>query len=123
VYSDVAQWSGIRQQILDQGTPIRQVVRESGISRATVRKMLRQPLPEPYQSGNRMRQKLGPHVAAIERLLDENAAAQPSAQVPFGLSSSVSATSMATPAHMPLCNAMRGWPHPAQSASDQSLPT
>jgi transposase len=46
--------------------------------------MLRQPLPEPYQSGNRMRPKLGPHVASIKRLLDENAAAQPSAQVSLG---------------------------------------
>lgn len=45
MYRDVAQWSGIRRRILEQGTPIRQVVRETGISRKTVRKMLQHPLP------------------------------------------------------------------------------
>jgi transposase len=81
MYRDVAQWSGIRYQILERGTPIRQVVRESGISRTTVRKMLRQPCPEPYQSRSRVRPKLGQHIASIRRLLNENAALLPSAQV------------------------------------------
>ena len=48
MYRDVAQWSSIRHRILQDGISIRQVVRETGISRKTVRKMLDQPLPKPY---------------------------------------------------------------------------
>ena len=47
MYRDVAQWSGIRRRILRDGASIRQVVRETGISRGTVRKMLDRPLPKP----------------------------------------------------------------------------
>jgi lambda repressor-like predicted transcriptional regulator len=47
MYRDVAQWSGIRRRILRDGASIRQVVRETGISRNTVRKMLDHPLPRP----------------------------------------------------------------------------
>ncbi len=47
MYRDLAQWSGIRHPVLKQGTSIREVVRETGISRKTMRKMLRHPLPQP----------------------------------------------------------------------------
>jgi hypothetical protein len=46
MYRDVAQWSGIRDQVLRKGVSIRQVVRETSISGKTVRKMLDLPLPE-----------------------------------------------------------------------------
>jgi lambda repressor-like predicted transcriptional regulator len=46
MYRDVAQWSGIRDQVLRKGISIRQVVRETGISGKTVRKMLDLLLPE-----------------------------------------------------------------------------
>jgi transposase len=39
MYRDVAQWSSVRDRILRKGASIRQVVRETGISRKTVRKM------------------------------------------------------------------------------------
>jgi hypothetical protein len=48
MYRDLAQWSGIRDQILRKGVSIRQVVRETGISYTTVRKMLDYRLPQPY---------------------------------------------------------------------------
>ena len=48
MYRDLAQWSDIRDQILRKGVSIRQVVRETGISHKTVRKMLDHPLPQPY---------------------------------------------------------------------------
>src|SRR5918912_1435007 len=46
MYRDVVQWTGIRRRILRGGSSIRQVVRETGRSRNTVRKMLKHPLPK-----------------------------------------------------------------------------
>ena len=63
MYRDVAQWSSIRQRIPRKGVSIRQVVRETGISRKTVRKMLNHPLPKPYGPRSRRCPKLGPHYA------------------------------------------------------------
>jgi hypothetical protein len=40
MYRDRVQWTKIRRRILVEQIPIRQVVRETGISRKTVRKML-----------------------------------------------------------------------------------
>jgi hypothetical protein len=40
MYRDLAQWTSIRSRVLRKGALIRQVVRETGISRQTVRKML-----------------------------------------------------------------------------------
>ena len=78
MYRDTAQWSSIRHQILEQGVSIRRVVRDTGISRKTVRKMLGQPCPGSYQSKTRVRPKLEPHTSTIRRLLSENAALPPS---------------------------------------------
>lgn len=72
MYSDVAQWAGIRRQVLEQGIPVRRVVRETGISRKTVRKMLLHPLPVPYKTEGRASTKLGPYTVLIQRLLQEN---------------------------------------------------
>ena len=74
MYRDVTQWSSIRNRILGKGIPIRQVVRETGISRETVRKMLDHPLPQPYGPREPRRPKLGPHTASVRRMLHENAA-------------------------------------------------
>lgn len=49
MYRDVQQWLYIRSLVLEQGKAIKQVVRETGISRKTVRKMLANPLPPPWQ--------------------------------------------------------------------------
>jgi hypothetical protein len=48
VYRDPVLWLSVRHRVLQKGAPIRQVVREAGISRKTVRKMLAHPLPKPY---------------------------------------------------------------------------
>lgn len=82
MYRDVAQWQGVRHRVLEQDTPIHQVVRETGIGRNTVRKMLRHPLPPPYgPAGGRARPKLGPHTSSVRRLLHENAVLPPSARL------------------------------------------
>lgn len=74
MYRDVTQWSSIRTRILGKGIPIRQVVRETGISRKTVRKILDHPLPQPYGPREPRHPKLGPHAASVRRMLHENAA-------------------------------------------------
>ena len=81
MYRDVAQWSNIRHRILEKGISIRQVVRETGISRKTVRKMLDHPLPQPYGPRSRRYPKLGPHTASVQRMLRENATLPPSARL------------------------------------------
>src|SRR3712207_5690047 len=80
MYRDVAQWSSVRDRILRKGASIRQVVRETGISRKTVRKMLDHPLPQPYGPRSRRYPKFGPHTASIRRMLRENATLPPSAR-------------------------------------------
>ncbi len=81
MYRDAAQWSGIRRRLLRDGASIRQVVRETGISRKTVRKMLDHPLPRPYGPRSRRYPKLGPHTASVRRMLRENATLPPSARL------------------------------------------
>ena len=79
MYRDVAQWSSIRDQVLRKGVSIRQVVRETGISRKTVRKMLDHPLPQPYGPRSGRYPKLGRHTSSVQRMLQENATLPPSA--------------------------------------------
>jgi transposase len=81
MYRDIAQWSSIRNQILRKGISIRQVVRETGISRETVRKMLDHALPQPYGPRSHRYPKLGPHTASVRRMLQENATLPPSARL------------------------------------------
>src|SRR5215207_5510918 len=81
MYRDVAQWTGIRRRILREGVSICQVVRETGISRKTVHKMLKHPLPKPYGPRSRRYPKLGPHTATVQRLLRENITLPPSARL------------------------------------------
>jgi transposase len=81
MYRDAAQWLSIRRRILQDGVSIRQVARETGISPRTVRKMLDHPLPKPYKPRSRRYPKLGPHIASVRRMVEENAALQPSARM------------------------------------------
>src|SRR3954468_19748362 len=81
MYRDVAQWSSIRRRILQDGVSIRQVARETGISPKTVRKMLDLPLPKLYGPRNRRYPKLGPHIASVQRMVEENATLPPSARI------------------------------------------
>ena len=81
MYRDVAQWTGIRRQILREGVSIRQVGRETGISCETICKMLKHPVPKPYGPRERRYPKLGPHTATVQRLLRENITLPPSARL------------------------------------------
>jgi hypothetical protein len=81
MYRDVAQWSGIRNQILRKGISIRQVARETGIDPRTVRNMLDHRLPQPCRVRTRIYPKLGPHTASIRRMLQENVTLPPSARL------------------------------------------
>ena len=81
MYRDVAQWLRIRDQILRKGVPIRQIVRDIGISRKTVRKMLKYPHPPPFRPRNRGYPKLGPHTSTVQRLVQENATLPPSVRL------------------------------------------
>src|SRR3712207_6235839 len=68
MYRDIVQWSMVRRRILE-GVPRRQVARETGISRTTIRKMLKHPRPQPYGPRSDRYPKLGPHTASIQRML------------------------------------------------------
>jgi transposase len=81
MYRDMAQWTGIRHRILREGVSIRQVVRETRISRKTIRKMLNHPRPKPYGPRGRRYPKLGPHTATVKRMLRENDTLPPSARL------------------------------------------
>src|ERR1700736_3527463 len=81
MYRDLAQWSGIRDQILRKGVSIRQVGRETGISYTTIRKMLDYRLPQPYPPRSRRYPKLGPHTGSVQRILRANATLPPSARL------------------------------------------
>ena len=81
MYRDVAQWLSIRDQVIRKGVSIRQIVRETGISRKTVRKMLNHPYPQPYRPRNRGYPKLGPHTSTVQRIIRENATLPPSARL------------------------------------------
>ena len=65
MYRDGTQWLSIRNQILRKGVSIRQIVRETGISRDTVRKMLDHPLPQLYGPRSHRYPKLGPHTTEM----------------------------------------------------------
>ena len=81
MYRDVAQWSKIRHRVLVEGVSQRQIARETGISRETIRKMLAHPHPQPYGPRSRRYPKLGPHTASIQRMLRENATLPPAARL------------------------------------------
>src|SRR4051794_10843336 len=81
MYRDVAQWAKIRYRILVEGVSRRQVVRETGISRKTIRKMLAHPHPQPYGPRSRRYPKLGPHTASVRRMVRENATLPPAGRL------------------------------------------
>jgi hypothetical protein len=46
VYHDVAQWTMVRRKVLKEGVSRRQLARQTGLSRKTIRKMLLHELPQ-----------------------------------------------------------------------------
>lgn len=63
------EWRRIRQQVLECGIPKRQVSRETGISRQTIKKMLLSEHPTTYTTRLPRYPKLGPYLVVIDRLL------------------------------------------------------
>ena len=81
MYRDVVQWSKIRKRILVEGISRRQVARETGISRDTIRKMLAHTHPQLPARRKRNHRTLGPHIASIRRMLQEASTLPPRARL------------------------------------------
>jgi transposase len=81
MYRDIVQWSKIRNRILVDGISRRQVARETGISPETVSKMLTHTHPQPPAPRRRNYRRLGPHIASIRRMLQENSTLPPRARL------------------------------------------
>ena len=69
MYSDPVQWNRIRSRILSGEASIREMSLKSGISRCTIRKMLRFASPQPYGKRRYEFPRLGPHLATIRRMV------------------------------------------------------
>ena len=73
MYTDLKQWSKIRNRILSGKDSIREMARETGISRGTIRKMVDFPCPQPYQRhATAACPKLDAYKARIQLMLSEN---------------------------------------------------
>ena len=72
MYRDLSQWAMVRRRVLIEGIPRRQIVRETGIGRNTIRKMLLYECPQPYGPGEPRYPRLGPHRKTIDQLAGAN---------------------------------------------------
>jgi hypothetical protein len=81
MYREVAQWREIRHRIREEGTPKKQVSRETGISRRTINKMLTHENPPAYGPREPHYPKLGPYISAIDRLLHVGVSLTPPADI------------------------------------------
>jgi transposase len=81
MYRDMVEWLRIRNQILKEGISMRQVARETGINRLTVRKIVDHSLPQSYGPRSNRYPKLGPHTASVRQMLKENATLPPPARL------------------------------------------
>ena len=63
------QWNKIRQRVLRDGVSIRQIQRETGLHFETVKKILAHPSPQPFQSPERPKPKVGPYLERIAAIL------------------------------------------------------
>ena len=66
MYDDVAQWTMVRRKVLDKGLSRRQVAKETGLSRKTIRKMLLHKLPQPYRPRTPRFPTLQQHTATLD---------------------------------------------------------
>ena len=70
MYKNAKQWSKIRNRILKEGISISQVVRETGIARNTIRRMLANKVPTSYlRNVSSFRGKLDPFLEKLDNLL------------------------------------------------------
>ena len=73
MYRDVTQWRRIRRRVLTGGVSQKQIERETGISRTTVRKMIEFPIPPGYRRKRAVeRPKLGPCLELINHIAKED---------------------------------------------------
>jgi transposase len=73
MYRDVTQWRRIRRRVLTGGVSQKQIERETGISRTTVRKMIEFPIPPGYRRKRAVeRPKLGPCLELINHIVKED---------------------------------------------------
>jgi hypothetical protein len=66
VYHDVAQWTMVRRKVLEDGVSRRQLSRETGLSRKTIRKMLLHELPQSYKRRMPGHPALQQHTATLD---------------------------------------------------------
>jgi len=73
MYRDVTQWTRIRRRVLTGGVSQKRIVRETGISRKTVRKMIEFPIPPGYRRKTPIeRSKLRPCSGLIDSIVKED---------------------------------------------------
>jgi transposase len=77
MYRDLSQWAMVRRRVLDEGVSRRQIVRETGINRGTIRKMLLHRCPQPFSPRTPRHPKLGPYTKTIDRLAGTNLRSPP----------------------------------------------
>ena len=68
MYHDVAQWTMVRRKVLEEGVSRRQLARQTGLSRKTIRKMLLHELPQPYKPRTPKHPALRQHTATLEAI-------------------------------------------------------
>ena len=73
MYRDVTQWTRVRRRVLTGGVSQKQIERETGISRTTVRKMIEFPIPPGYRRKRAVdRPKLGPCLELVNHIVKED---------------------------------------------------
>jgi transposase len=65
MYRDIAQWTLVRRKELEEGVSRRQLVKETGLSRNTIRKMLLHKFPQPFRRMTR-KPSLEAHTATLD---------------------------------------------------------
>jgi transposase len=81
MYREIVQWRQIRRRLLEDGTPKKQVARETGISRRTLNRILAYEGPPGYGPRPPYYPKLDPYIPAIGRLLTEAASLVPASRM------------------------------------------
>src|SRR5882724_6536818 len=73
MYRDVTQWTMIRRRLLTGSVSQRQIARETGISRQTIRTMIEFPIPPGYRRKKPVnRPTLGPCLGLIDHMVKED---------------------------------------------------
>ena len=65
-------WNKIRMQVERQGVSIREIQRQTGLHFNTIKKILANPAPPPFDCPERSKPKIGPYLERIGDILDED---------------------------------------------------